>query len=86
MKWSIFFCIIYFPLHMMSQGDRSEVIVFRNTGMLKSAVPCWVEIGENEKERLGNKTILIVDVSAAGRLKMKVSLEKHGREYVFRVP
>ncbi len=68
-----------------SQSFSSHVMVFRNTGIVKSAVGCQLITGSQESHSLPNKSILEFP-SDQEKLQLTISLEKFTRSYNFNLP
>lgn len=71
-----------FPNEPSSESLPSHVMVFRNTGIVKSAVACQITTETEGRHPLSNKSILEFP-SGQEKLKLTISLEKFTRSYNF---
>lgn len=67
------------------QSGQGTVIVFRNTGFVKSALPCQFRAGDAGTIALPNRSARAISV-AGGRQRMSISLEGGHKDFTFQVP
>lgn len=85
MKQGLIGLMLLLPMLGMGQLDSTRIVLFRHTGLIKSAAACEVTLKGESPEKLRNNSVLILPTSSA-RKRITISLDKHQTSRLVEVP